>query len=216
VAVGVVLALLREKLDGAGEAVARAQRVADGEVVEAGGEQRRLASQGRRRMGVRVGHQAVAVQAGHPPVDRRVGAQAGLDGEDVVGEVGVAVGDGVEARLAAQGREPRRPDVRGHEVAVLAGLEGDLEQVARVQAQDGPAVGAEVADPSERGGEPGHRVQVGQIDQVVHLARMVVALVDRGDLDAQREPGLRVFLRTGQSRRQPASDPPLGLLAQPV
>ena len=154
VPVEVVLALLGEELDRAGEPVAGLQRPPDGAVVEVGVEHRGLPAQRRRRVRVGVGDQPVAVQRRHPPVHRRVGGQAGLHREDVLGQVGVAVRDRVEARLRAQRREPRRPDVRRHQVAALAGLQGDLQQVARVQPEDRPAVRAEVADPPERRGEP--------------------------------------------------------------
>ena len=69
---------------------------------------------------------------------------------DVVREVGVAVRDPVEAGLRAEHREPRRPGVRGHQVAPVAAGQGDLEQVPRVEPEDRPPVGGEVADPGER------------------------------------------------------------------
>jgi hypothetical protein len=82
-----------------------------------------------------------------------------------------------------------------HEISVGAGLEGDLEQIAGVQAENGTPVGAEVADAPEGGVEPLDRIEVGQVDEVVHLAGLVVAvgcrpLVDRGDLDRELEPDL--------------------------
>ena len=215
VAVGVVLALLREELDRAGEPVAGAQRLLDREVVQRRwSKQRRLAGQRLRRVRVRVGDQAVAVQAGHPPVHLRVGGQAGLHREDVVGQVGVAVGDRVEAGLRAQRGEPRRPDVRRHQVAVRAGLQRDLQQVARVQAEDRAAVGG-------RGCRSGpsavlnraDRVEVGQVDQVVHLAGPVVALVDRGDLHREHEPDRS--RRRCEARRQPLAHLVLARPAQP-
>ena len=66
VPVGVVLALLREELDRAGQPVAGAQRVPDGEVVERGGEARRLPGQRRRGVRVGVGDQPVPVEARRP------------------------------------------------------------------------------------------------------------------------------------------------------
>jgi len=44
------------------------------------------------------------------------------------------------------------------------------------------------ADPGQLRVEPGHRVQVGQVDQMVDLAGAVIPLVDRGDLHGQHEP----------------------------
>ena len=138
---------------------------------------------------------------------------AGSDDSPVsVGEVGVAVGDRVEPRLGTERGEPRGPDVRRHEVPVGTRFEGDLQQVAGVEAEDRPAVRAEVADPPEGGVEPGDRVQVGQVDQVVHLAGAVVALVDRRDLDGEHEP----HIGRAQVRRQPLADVGFALRAQPV
>jgi hypothetical protein len=204
VAVGVVLALFREELQGAGQAAAVPHR----EVVRLAGEQGGLAGQRGRRVRVRVRDQAVTVQAGHPPVHRRVGGEPGLHRGDVLGQVGIAVGDRVEARLRAQRREPRRPDVRGDQVA--ARLQGDLQQVPGVEAQDRPAVRGEVADPAQRRVEAGGGREVRHVDEVVHLAGPVVALVDRGDLHAEHEPGRTACLqRTGQPLDH------LGLVGQP-
>src|SRR6185436_5974860 len=44
-------------------------------------------------------------------------------------------------------------------------------------------------------------VEVGQVDEVVHLAGAVVALVDRGDLDRELEP--HRLLHTREALRQP-------------
>ena len=192
VAVEVVLALLGEELDGAAEAVAGAQRPVDREVVDVGQlEGRRLPAEHGRRVRVGVGHEPVPVEAGHPPVHRGVGGQPGLDGADVVREVGVAVRHPVEAGLRAEHGEPRRPGVRGHQVAPVAAGQGDLEQVARVEPEDRPPVGGQVADPGERAGDRVDRVERRRVEQVVHLPRPVVALVDRGDLRRQHEPHRR-------------------------
>jgi hypothetical protein len=146
VTVEVVLALLREELDRAAEAVAAAQRLIDREVVGVTQVERgRLAAQHRRRVRVGVRHEPVPVQAGHAPVHFGVTRQARLDREDVFRQVGVAIRHPVESRLRAENREPRRPGVRGDQIAAVAAFQGDLQQVARVEAEDGPAVGGEIA-----------------------------------------------------------------------
>ena len=124
-------------------------------VRQVAGQHRRLPAQRRRRVRVGVGDQPVAVQRGDPVVHRRVGGQPGLDREDVPGQVGVAVGDRVEAGLRAERREPGRPDVRRHQVAALAGVQQRLQQVAGVQPEDRPAVGGDVADPGQPPGQLG-------------------------------------------------------------
>ena len=131
VAVEMILALLGEELDRADVAVAGLERVADGEVVELAVEEGRLAPELAGRMGVGVGDQTIAVEERHPPVHRRIGGQPGLDREDVVGEIAVAVGDRVEAGLRSERREPRRPDMRRDQVGVGTGFQRDLQEVAR-------------------------------------------------------------------------------------
>ena len=113
VPVEVVLALLGEELQRAPVSLPRLQRPAEREVVQLGVEDAHLPPQLLRRMGVGVGHQPEAVELRHPPVHRRVRREAGLDREDVLREVPVAVVDGVESGLRAEGGEPRRPDVGG-------------------------------------------------------------------------------------------------------
>jgi hypothetical protein len=90
---------------------------------------------------------------------------------------------------------------------VTARLQGDLEQVAGVETEDRAPVSGQVADPAQGGVEPGRRSEVGHVDQVVHLARAVVTLVDRRDLDAEHERRRRARL---QRARQALGD--LGLL----
>ena len=191
VAVQVVLALFGEELDRAVEAVPGPQRPLNAEVVGLAGERGRLPAQHRRRVRVGVGHQPVLVQARHPPVHLGVGGQSGLDGEDVGGQVRVAVGDPVEPGLRAEHREPRRPRVRGHQVAPVAAGERDLEQVPRVEPEDRPAVRGEVADAKELPGDLVDRVKRRRVQQVVHLPGPVVALVDGGDLRRQQEADRR-------------------------
>ena len=114
VAVEVILALFGKELDRAGVARARLERAPDGEVIHVAVEGGRLAAELAGRMGVRVRHQAVAVEHGEPPVHRRVRGEAGLDRENLRREVAVAFGDRIESRLRPERREPRRPNVRGH------------------------------------------------------------------------------------------------------
>ena len=188
VAVQVVLALFGEELDGARQAVTGLQRRHHREVVRLGVEDGGLAAEHRRGVRVGVADQAVPVQRGAPPVHRRVRGQAGLDREDVAGQVGVAVPDRVETGLGAEHREPRRPDVGRDEVAAGAAGQGDVQQVAGVEPEDRPAVRGQVADLGQRGGDPVRRLEVRRVQQVVHLAGAVVALVDGGDFHAELEP----------------------------
>ena len=91
-------------------------------------------------MRIGVGGEAIAVEGRDPPVHRRVGRQAGFDGEDVVGEIAIAFIDGIETRLRAEGGKPRRPDMRRDEKGMRPGFQRDLQQVAGVETQDGPPI----------------------------------------------------------------------------
>ena len=147
-----------------------------------------------------------------------------------VAQVAVAVLDGVEAGLGAEHREPGGPDVRRDQhPAAPGGLQHDLQQIAAVEAQDRPPVGVDVADGDQRPVQGRRGLQVGQADQVVHLARPLAVLVDVADLHGQHEAhvggragarDLRRQLRRqlGPQRQQPAAvvDEPLLQLCEPA
>ena len=75
VTVRMVFALFGEELQRPGESDAGAQGLADAEIVEAGGEDRRLPAERGQRVGVRIGHQLVSVEA----VDTRQFIAGSLD-----------------------------------------------------------------------------------------------------------------------------------------
>jgi hypothetical protein len=188
VAVEVIFALLREELDRADVARSRPQRVADREIIERAVERCGLATELGRRMRVGIGDQPIAVEQREPPIHRRVRGQAGLDRKNMLGQLGIAFGDRVEARLRAQCREPRRPDVRRHQIGVRACLERDLKQIVGVESQDRPAVGGDIADAGKSGGDAIDGGKIGRVDQVMDFAGAVGLLVDRRDLDREQEP----------------------------
>ncbi len=148
-------------------------------------------------MRVGVAHQPVAVERRAHPVHRRVRGEPGLDREDMFGQIEVAVGDRVEPRFGAQNGEPRRPDVRGHQVAPRPGVQRDLQQVARVEAENGAAVGRQVPDLGQGGGDCARRLECGGINKVVDLPGHPVALVDGGDLGREQEAHLRLAAGRG-------------------
>ncbi len=190
VSVEVVFAFLGEELHGAGETLAGLQRPFDREVVQVGVEDAGLPAQHRRRMRIGVADQRVSVEPGDPPVHLRVAGEPGLQREDVPGQIPVAVFHRVEPGLGAQHREPRGPDVRGHQVGAVAGFQGDLQQVPGVQAQDRAAVGAEVADAAQPPVELLGGGEIRHVAEVVDLAGALAVLVDGGDLHGQHEPHL--------------------------
>ena len=189
VPVVVVFALLRIELQGAGETlrIARPERLVDPPVRQLRVETGRLASQLLRRVRVRVRDNGEIVQARQPPVHRRIGRQSRLHREDVGQQILVALLQTVEPRTGPQHREVRCPDVRRNEQHLRAHLQTDLEQVAAVQPQNRPAVRLYVADRRQPPVQPFGRLEVRQNDHIVHLARLVVLLVDRTDLHRQHE-----------------------------
>ena len=89
--------------------------------------------------------------------------------EDVVREIGVAVGDRVESGLRAEHREPRSPYVRGNEVGTRVALQRDLKEMAGVEPEYRPPVGGQVADLREGRGDTFGGLDGGRIKKVVHL-----------------------------------------------
>src|SRR5262249_39528895 len=106
---------------------------------------------------------------------------------NLVREVAIAFGNGVEAGLGAERRKPGRPDMGRNEVGMLTRFQGDLEKIAGIEAQDRPAVRGDVADSPKACGKPVHRLEVRRVDQMMDLSRPVALLVDRGDLDREHE-----------------------------
>ncbi|AUX22690.1 uncharacterized protein SOCEGT47_031960 [Sorangium cellulosum] len=205
VAVEVVFPLFREELHGAAEALSGLQGAPDREVIERRVEGRGLAAELAGRVRVRAGDEPVAIEPGDAPVHRGIGREPRLDREDVRREIAIALLDRVEAGLGAQHREPGGPDVRRHEVGALARLQHDLEQVARVEPQDRPPVGAQVADLRERADDAIGGLEVGRIEEMMDLPRPVSLLVDRGDLHRQDEAG-RPAARPGEPLRDGAGE----------
>jgi len=70
------------------------------------------------------------------------------------------------------------------------GGEDDLEQIARVQTEDGAAVGADVADPFEPLLEDGRCGEGGEKDHVMDLAHLPLFFIDAADLAGEDEEGL--------------------------
>jgi hypothetical protein len=103
-------------------------------------------------------------------------------------QIPVALLDRIEARLGAEDGEPGCPDVGRDQIGVRPALQGDLQQVARIEPQDRPAVRRQVADRPELLPQARRRLQVGGVDQVVDLAGPLPLFVDRGNLHLQEEP----------------------------
>jgi hypothetical protein len=201
-AVEMILPLLGEEFDRAGIAVAALERMLDGEVVDFAVEGRGLAPELARRMRIGVGGETIAVEKRHPPVHRRIGRQPRFHGEDAIGEIAVAVGDRVETGLRSERREPRRPDMRRHQVGMGAGFERDLKEIAGIEAENGAAVGGDIADAREPRRHAVDGLEVGGIDQVMDFAGAVTLLVDGRDFDLEHEPHRRAARRRQRLRHR--------------
>ena len=138
-------------------------------------------------MGVGIGDERVTVQLADHAVHARVRGKARLQREDVGGKVVEAVLQAVETGLGAEQGEPRRPDMGRDEHGLGADIQRHLQQVAGVQAQDGTAVGMQVAHQLQPLRKAVGIVQRGHEDQVVDFAHLALTLVDGADLGLEQE-----------------------------
>ena len=148
---------------------------------------RRLARQLGRRMGIRVRDERIAVQIRDAPTHGWVGGKASLHGKDLIGQIAKTFFHRVKTRLGAKHGKPRRPDVGGDKVAARVGLQRNLQQITRIQPQDRPAIGANVANALQPGLKEIKRRKAGEKAEIVHFAHLVMALVDVADLAAQQK-----------------------------
>ena len=90
--------------------------------------------------------------------------------------------------------------MRRHQIGVRAGFERDLQEVARVEAEDRPAVGGDIADAREPRRHAIDGLEVGRVDQVVDFAGAVTLLVDGGDFHLEHEAHRRAARCRQRSR----------------
>ena len=90
--------------------------------------------------------------------------------------VSIAFLQRVKSRCGPQHGEVRGPDMRWNEEYLLVYLETNLQQVAAIQAQDRSPIGVQIANGSEALIQTSHRLQRGQNDNVVDLARLAPSL----------------------------------------
>ena len=192
VPVHVVFALFRKKFDSAEKArLLRLFRVLQGLehtlVADGAGKNVGLAAQVLARVGVGIGNQPVVVQGAPQAVHGRIGRQAGFQGENLPGQIAKAVFHSVKAGLGPEQGKPGGPNVRRHEKGQGVGLEHQLQQIARIQAKDGAAVGMQIAELGQALAEAFRRLKGGHEHQVVHFAHPAAALVNGADLALEHE-----------------------------
>lgn len=76
-----------------------------------------------------------------------------------------------------------------NELRLRAGVQGQLQQIPAVQPEDGPAVGADVPDGLQLGGQQVRRLQRGEKDKVMDLPGLSIPLIDGADLTSDDESG---------------------------
>jgi len=134
-----------------------------------------------------VGNQGKPIQAAPQPVHLGIRGQARLQGENLVAQIAETVLDTVEPGLGSEQGEPRRPDMGWNNISQRVRFQNHLQQVARVQAQDGTAIRSEVAHLAKTGVEFLCRVQPRHEHQVVHFTDLPPPLVDGADLRTQEK-----------------------------
>ena len=97
-------------------------------------------------MRIGIGDEGESIEGRQPPVHGRIGGQAGFEGMNVRREVAEALLDGIEAGECAEEGEMGRPDMRGDEDGLGAGIQRDFEEIMGGQAKDRTAVGMDIAD----------------------------------------------------------------------
>ncbi len=198
--VQMVFALLRIKFHGAQKAAGQAvlpltpgcgaQGREHARIGGRPGEKIGLAPQVGPGMGIGIGDQGVAVQAADEAVHGRVRGKTGFQGENMFRKVGKAVFQPVKAGFGAEQGKPGRPDMGGDQHCLGHGFQHDFQQVARVQPQNGPSVGIEIADLGQAFGKAVRAFHIRHKNQVVHLAHFAVSLVNGADfrLKAEQRP----------------------------
>ena len=181
VAVQMVLAFLREKLDRPFKTFAGFQRMLQFSIGHSAGKQIGLPAQLLGRMGVGIGHQQVGIQLRHPPVHGRIGRKPGFQRVDTAGHIAVAFFQRGKLRKFAEHREVRRPDMCRNQDGRGTGLHGHLQKIPAVHAQNGPSVAVQVSDGFQPVGQLLRLVQTGQKDHMMHLPGLAVLFVDGAD-----------------------------------
>ena len=182
VAVQMVLALLREKLDRPLEAFAGFQRMLQFSIGHSAGKQIGLPAQLLGRMGVGIGHQQVGIQLRHPPVHGRIGRKPGFQRVDTAGHIAVAFFQRGKLGKFPEHRKMGRPDMGRNKDRVRTGVHGHLQKIPAVHAQNGPSVAVQVAHGFQPMGQLLRLAQPGQQDDVMHLPGLAILLVDGADL----------------------------------
>ena len=161
------------------------------------GKQICLAAQVGPGMRVRIGNKRVAVKPADKPVHGRVGRKAGLQGKNMFGKITIAVFKPVKARFGAKKRKPGRPHVGGNHHRTGCAFQHDFKQITRIKAQNGAAVGIEVADLRQTPRKALRILKGGHKHKIVNLAHLAAAFVDGADLGLQHEQGGRGCQQAG-------------------
>ena len=158
-----ILSLFREKLDRSAETLPRFERAFERGIGQFRIEKIALPAELGRRMGVGIGNHSVMVELRHPPIHQGIGRKPRFQSANLRGQIPETFLQRVETRKGAEQGKVRRPNVRGNQQALWAGVQGNLQQIPAVQPEDGPAVGADVPDGLQLGGQQVRRLQRGEM-----------------------------------------------------
>lgn len=107
----------------------------------------------------------------------------------MLGQIAIALFDGIESGFGTEGGEPWCPDMGGNEKGVGMGVADNVQQVTRIEFQWRASVGFEFAVFSQCAVEFAGTHLVGNVDAVVDLSCPIVLAIDCGYLDLQDEAG---------------------------
>ena len=95
--------------------------------------------------------------------------------------------DRIKTRLGSKQGKPRRPDMSRHQEPFRCLFQQDFQQIPGIEPEDGTAVGGNVADGGQGRIHLLSRSKIRDIQQIMHLADLAAALIDRADLGTEHK-----------------------------
>ena len=102
-------------------------------------------------------------------------------------ETAEALFNAVKPRLGTEQGKPGRPDVGGDEEAVGRLLQKDFEEVARIEAENRPTVGGNVAEGGQGGVDLPDRLEIRGTEQVMDLTDLAAPFGDGADFSTENK-----------------------------
>ena len=200
-AIQMILAFVREKFQGAQEAIFGFNGRSQGRIREVDIQQICFPADFLGRVGVGVGDQDIAIQAAQPPIHGGIGGQTGLQGINVADQILITLLQAIKAAFGAQDGKPGSPDMGRDDQGVGIGFQDHFEDMFGIQTEDGAAVGSHISQGPQASGELFGGFKGGQEHQGMHLPGQAVFFVDAADFAGDDETGSRKIVsdRGGRS-----------------